>query len=76
MTGGAYELVHFTAALLRRSVELDEHYGDLGLGLADASVIAIAEELRTRDLLTLDQRHFRAVESRVGALRLLPADAA
>jgi predicted nucleic acid-binding protein len=48
-----------------------------GLGLTDASLIAIAGRLGTIDLATLDERHFRTARPLTGepAFRLLPADA-
>jgi len=50
---------------------------DAGLGLADASLIALAQRLDTVDIATFDERHFRAVGSLVAgeAFRLLPMDA-
>jgi predicted nucleic acid-binding protein len=51
-------------------------YQDLDLGLADASVVALAGRLHTLNILTLDERHFRAIEVAPGrAARLLPFDA-
>ncbi len=50
-------------------------YGDLDLGLADASVIALAERLGVRRVLTVDERDFRAVRSRNGEpFVLVPGD--
>ena len=48
-----------------------------GLGLTDASLIAIAGRLGTIDIATLDERHFRTARPLTGepAFRLLPADA-
>ena len=58
-------------------VKIAERYADTGLGLADASLVALAERLGTIDIATLDERHFRAVRPLAGgkAFRLLPADA-
>lgn len=48
-------------------------YADLGLGFVDATVIAAAERLDARDVLTTDRRHFNAVKPRhAGSLRLFP----
>ncbi len=49
----------------------------LGIGLADASVVVLAERYGTYDILTLDERHFRAMRPLTGrrSFRLLPADA-
>jgi hypothetical protein len=47
------------------------------LGLADAAVVAVAEELKTQRLFTVDQRHFRAITPRaLGHFVILPADQA
>ncbi len=48
-----------TAAQFARAVEFDRRYADLGLGLADASVMALAEAERS-PILTFDFAHFRA----------------
>jgi predicted nucleic acid-binding protein len=47
----------------------------LGIGLADASIVVLAARHGVREVLTLDERHFRALrDTRVRAFRLLPAD--
>jgi predicted nucleic acid-binding protein len=56
-----------------RIAALTDAYADLPLGFTDASVIAVAERLGTRDVLTTDRRHFGVVRpAHVRALRLLP----
>lgn len=61
---------------LQRANELLELYGDAKLDFVDATVIAIAERLRIRRVLTLDQRHFRPIRPRhCPAFDLLPARA-
>jgi predicted nucleic acid-binding protein len=67
-------LEEFTPADLLRCEELIESYRDLDLGVVDAAVIATAERLNVKTVLTLDERDFRVVRSRLGQLRLLPAD--
>jgi predicted nucleic acid-binding protein len=47
-------------------MEIDRRYADLGLGLVDGSVIALAETLGIRRLATRDVRHFAAVRLRDG----------
>lgn len=47
-----------------RIADLVERYGDFPLGGADASVIALAERLDVETIITLDDRHFRAVRPR------------
>lgn len=50
-------------------------YRDLELGLADASLVVIANRWQTRRILTLDERAFRAVTPlQGGAFEILPAD--
>lgn len=75
VAAGAYSLAVLEAgdvAAIRRIVE---RHGDLGFGAADASVVHLAQRHRTQDILTLDERHFRAVRTNAGkAFRLLPAD--
>lgn len=55
---------------------LEKRYSDLDLGLADLSLVVLAARFRTRDLVTFDERHFRAVRPlQGGVFRLLPVDA-
>jgi predicted nucleic acid-binding protein len=73
---GAYQLEPFSAADVAAAKEIIERYADLHLGLADASIVVLAERHGCRDLLTLDERHFRAILGPNGSpFRLLPADA-
>ena len=52
---------------LKRAMEIDRRYADLGLGLVDASVVVLAEMLGVRRLATRDVRHFAAVRLRDGS---------
>lgn len=73
---GAYELVPFRTADVAAARELLDSYRDLELGLADASIAVLAARLDTDVVLTLDERHFRALRGPRGRpFRLLPADA-
>ena len=76
LAAGAY-LVEWWPGAIASSVQVAERYADSRLGLADASLVALAERLATIDIATLDERHFRAVRPLAGgeAFRLLPADA-
>jgi uncharacterized protein len=58
------------------TVEAARRNQSLGLGLADASLIALASRLETTRIATLDERHFRIVKPLTGqaAFVLLPAD--
>jgi uncharacterized protein len=73
---GGYILEPLTPVDVNRCISLVQTYANLNLGIADASVIATAERLGTGRILTVDERHFRAIRSAKGApFRLLPADA-
>ncbi len=73
--GGAYRLEPMAAEDIARASEILLRYRDLRLGLADASLVVVAERHGTLDLLTLDERHFRAVTGPGGhPFRILPAD--
>ncbi|HXI12199.1 MAG TPA: PIN domain-containing protein [Thermoanaerobaculia bacterium] len=73
---GAYEVSPFTAADINEAREVVERYRDLKLGLADASIVVLARRFDSRDLLTLDERHFRAVRPQPRrSFRILPTDA-
>ena len=72
---GVYQLEPFDATDVAQALEVLDRYDDLGLGLADASLVVLADRYGTRDILTLDERHFRALRDRHGrAFRILPAD--
>ena len=58
---GAYRVEEPTPVDLARCRDLQATYRDLGLGVVDASVIALAERLGESKLATLDHRHFAAV---------------
>jgi predicted nucleic acid-binding protein len=73
---GVYQLAPFAADEVARARRIMERYADLRIGLADASVVVLALEHRTLDLLCTDERHFRALRGAGGRpFRLLPADA-
>lgn len=72
---GAAELVWPTEADLGRARELEEQYASLGLGVVDASIVALAERLDEPRLATLDRRHFGAVRPKhVAGFHLLPEE--
>ena len=75
LCSGAYELAAFTLDDLERAKELLERYRDLPLGLTDASLVILADRYGTDTIGSLDQRHFRVVQSLKGRpLHILPAD--
>lgn len=73
---GAYRLEGFDAADLEAATRIIAKYADLSLGLADASLVVLAARHRTRDILTLDRRHFDVVRQMNGRpFRLWPRSA-
>ena len=72
---GGYELCPMAAADVGEAHSLIQKYADLKIGLADASIAVIAARYETTRILTLDERHFRAIEPLWGkSFTLLPAD--
>jgi uncharacterized protein len=70
-----YESPGLEARDYATALEVDRRYADLDLGLADLSVVIVAQRVGTRRILTFDHRHFRAVRPlQGGAFRLLPDD--
>jgi uncharacterized protein len=70
-----YDVECLEAGDYRAVAELDARYADLGLGLADCSIVVLAERYETQRLLSFDERHFRAVTPlQGGSFSLLPAD--
>lgn len=76
LVAGAF-LVEWWPGAIGSAVSVAERYADSGLGLTDASLVALAQRLETIEIATLDERHFRAVRPLEGgnAFRLLPSDA-
>ena len=73
---GAYRLEPFGSEDIEQAGAIIDRYRDLDLGLADASIVVLAERHGIADLVTLDERHFRAVRGPRGRpFRILPADA-
>jgi predicted nucleic acid-binding protein len=72
---GAYRLEPFTAVDVVAPRAIIERYADLNLGLADASLVVLAERHGCYDLLSLGRRHFRANTGPKGVpFRLLALD--
>jgi predicted nucleic acid-binding protein len=73
---GAYELATFSKDDVEETRQVISKYRDLHLGLADASLVILSLRYDTRELLTLDERHFRAVRpTGRRSFRILPAEA-
>ena len=73
---GAYQLDVFSSEDVGHAKRIMERYADLRIGLADASVVVLANRHRTLELLCTDERHFRVLRGTGGKpFRLLPFDA-
>jgi predicted nucleic acid-binding protein len=74
VTDKVYRLVGFDDEDMESATSLVNTYGDMNIGIADASVAVTAGRFRTVDLLSVDG-HFRAIVPLWGtAFRLLPLD--
>lgn len=73
---GTYQVEWWPTAMAE-SVAVADGHESMGLGLVDASLVALAARLSTTRIATLDERHFRVLEPLTGepAFTLLPADA-
>jgi predicted nucleic acid-binding protein len=72
---GAYELAAFGRADVEAARTVMKTYADLRVGLADASIVVLADKHGTVDLLSFDRRHFRTMRGPGGRpFRLLPDD--
>lgn len=72
---GVFRLEAFDADDIAAAERVVGRFADLRIGLADASLVVLANRYGVRDLLSLDERHFRALRAAGGRpFRLLPAD--
>jgi uncharacterized protein len=77
LTSGAYDMPDLDLDDLRSARHLVARHRDLKIGLTDAVNAVLAERFDTNEMLTTDQRHFRAIiplTRRFTAFRLLPFD--
>lgn len=73
---GVYRLESFGPEEVAAAERVIAKYAALKIGLADASIVVLAGRYGVRDLLTLDERHFRAMRGPGSRpFRILPADA-
>jgi hypothetical protein len=76
VAAGSYAVAPFEGSDVANAVRVIERYRDLDVGLADASIVVLADRYGSSDVLTLDERHFRTMRTKTGApFRLLPSDA-
>jgi predicted nucleic acid-binding protein len=70
-----FETVALEEGDYERALDIMREYEDTRLGFVDSAIVAIAERLDCRHILTLDRRHFSAVRpSHARSFRLLPQD--
>jgi len=72
---GAYALAPMSSTDVGQARKIINRHADLGITLADASIVVLAERHDVREVLTLDQRHFRVLAAAGEPFRVLPADA-
>jgi uncharacterized protein len=73
---GAYTVEWWPSAL-QETIAVAGRYESMEIGLTDASLIALAARLKTVQIATLDERHFRAARATTdgeAAFTLLPYD--
>jgi predicted nucleic acid-binding protein len=70
---GAYR-VHWWSNAVDESLDVLGAERRLGIGVVDASLVALAGHLETNRLATLDERHFRRLGLDGKPFTLLPAD--
>jgi predicted nucleic acid-binding protein len=72
---GVYDLVDVGSYEMADVQAVIKKYASLRVGLADAATVVLAEQYKTRNILTLDERHFRAMKTASRkSFRILPAD--
>jgi predicted nucleic acid-binding protein len=77
VANGAYILAPFGTHDVAEASAVVRKYRDADVGLTDASLVVLARRHKAHDVLTLDERHFRALRPGPTArFRLLPADCA
>ena len=76
ITTGVLDPIDLTAIDWERCVELIDTYLDLGLGVVDASIVAVAERLGLTTIATMNTRDFRVVRpAHIDTFELLPTSA-
>ena len=73
VANGEFTLARLQKGDLGRAADLMVAYADLPLGFVDAAIVAVAERLRARTLLTTDRKHFGVIRPRhAEAFELVP----
>ena len=58
LSSGAWELADVGVAELELATSIIEKYRDQDIGVADASMVVLADRYHTRRIVSLDRRHF------------------
>lgn len=66
LAGGAYLLPAIGARDLATAIDVVDRYRELDIGIADASIVVLADRYRTNTVLTLDRRHFSVLRPLAG----------
>lgn len=61
---GEMSVENLTADDLRRTLSLLDSYADANIGFADSTIVALAERLKIRRILTTDRRDFALIRPR------------
>lgn len=73
LAGGAYVLAGVDGSHLMQAIDVVERYRDQDIGLADASIVTLADRYATKSILTLDRRHFSVLRPLDGGrFRIVP----
>jgi predicted nucleic acid-binding protein len=73
LASGAYDVTDLDADGLAQASTVIARYRDQAIGVADASLVVLADRYHTRELLTLDHRHFDVLRPLSGGrFKLLP----
>jgi uncharacterized protein len=66
LSSGAWELAAFDETDLRRATAVLKRYADQNVGVADGSLVVLADRYDTDRVLTLDRRHFQVLRTAKG----------
>ena len=73
LTSGAWSLPCFDMADYQAAIDVVARYDDQEVGIADASIVVLADRSSTRTVVTLDHRHFDVLRPLSGGrFRVLP----
>jgi predicted nucleic acid-binding protein len=74
LASGSWELATMSPPRVKAALRVIRRFHDQRIGLADASLIVLGEVYQTRDILTLDRRHFSVLRFTDGSSpNILPA---